>query len=47
MSTEPETRYAKSGDIHVAYHLFGAGPTNLVLVPVRLAHPTTTGTVRW
>jgi pimeloyl-ACP methyl ester carboxylesterase len=34
----PETRYAKSGDIHVAYHLFGAGPTNLVLVPGFVSH---------
>jgi pimeloyl-ACP methyl ester carboxylesterase len=34
----PETRYAKSGDVHVAYHLFGTGQTNLVLVPGFVSH---------
>jgi len=29
----PKTHYAKSGDIHVAYQLFGTGPVNLVLTP--------------
>jgi pimeloyl-ACP methyl ester carboxylesterase len=29
----PVTRYAKSGDVHIAYHLFGEGPVNLVLTP--------------
>jgi pimeloyl-ACP methyl ester carboxylesterase len=29
----PETRYAKSGDVHVAYQVFGEGSINLVLVP--------------
>jgi pimeloyl-ACP methyl ester carboxylesterase len=28
------TRYAKSGDVHVAYQLFGEGPLNLVLAPL-------------
>ena len=27
----PETRYAKSGDIHIAYQVFGDGPVDLVL----------------
>jgi pimeloyl-ACP methyl ester carboxylesterase len=27
------TKYAKSGDVHIAYQAFGAGPINLVLVP--------------
>ncbi len=27
---QPVTRYAKSGDIHVAYQVFGEGPLNLV-----------------
>jgi pimeloyl-ACP methyl ester carboxylesterase/class 3 adenylate cyclase len=31
--TPPETRYAKSGDIHIAYQVFGGGPRDLVLVP--------------
>jgi pimeloyl-ACP methyl ester carboxylesterase len=29
----PVIRYAKSGDVHVAYHVFGEGPPNLVLAP--------------
>lgn len=34
----PATHYAKSGDIHVAYHLFGNGPVNLVLTPGFVSH---------
>jgi class 3 adenylate cyclase/pimeloyl-ACP methyl ester carboxylesterase len=30
---EPEIRYAKSGDVHVAYQVFGAGPVDLVYIP--------------
>ncbi len=30
--TIPETKYAKSGDIHIAYQVFGAGPLDLVFV---------------
>ena len=29
----PETRYTKSGPVHVAYQVFGDGPHDLVLVP--------------
>jgi pimeloyl-ACP methyl ester carboxylesterase len=29
----PETRYAKSGDVHVAYQVFGRGAVDLVFVP--------------
>ena len=29
----PETRYAKSRDVHIAYQVFGDGPVNLVLAP--------------
>jgi class 3 adenylate cyclase len=29
----PETRYAKSGDVHVAYQVIGDGALNLVFVP--------------
>jgi pimeloyl-ACP methyl ester carboxylesterase len=29
----PQTRYAKSGDVHIAYQVFGAGNTDLVLAP--------------
>jgi class 3 adenylate cyclase len=30
---QPITQYAKSGDVHIAYQGFGAGPINLVVVP--------------
>jgi class 3 adenylate cyclase len=30
---QPITRYAKSGDVSVAYQVFGEGPVNLVLAP--------------
>jgi class 3 adenylate cyclase len=29
----PETRYAKSGDVHIAYQLNGEGPFDLVFIP--------------
>lgn len=30
---QPVTRYTKSGDVHIAYQVFGEGPVNLVLAP--------------
>ena len=30
---QPETKYAKSGDYHIAYQVVGDGPIDLVLVP--------------
>jgi pimeloyl-ACP methyl ester carboxylesterase len=30
---QPDTRYAKSDDVHIAYQVFGEGPINLVIVP--------------
>jgi pimeloyl-ACP methyl ester carboxylesterase len=30
---QPVTRYAKSGDVHIAYRVLGEGPLNLVLAP--------------
>src|SRR5262249_5738001 len=30
---QPETLYAKSGDVHIAYQVFGEGPINLVVAP--------------
>jgi pimeloyl-ACP methyl ester carboxylesterase len=33
MTTVPETRYAKSGDVHIAYQVLGEGPIDLVFVP--------------
>ena len=29
----PETKYARSGDVHIAYQVFGEGDLDLVLVP--------------
>jgi pimeloyl-ACP methyl ester carboxylesterase len=34
----PETKYAKSGDVHVAYQIFGSGSINLVLGPGWASH---------
>jgi len=34
----PEVRYAKSGDIHIAYQVYGNGPVNLVLTPGSISH---------
>jgi pimeloyl-ACP methyl ester carboxylesterase/class 3 adenylate cyclase len=31
--TIPETRYVKSGDVHIAYQVLGSGPLDLVFVP--------------
>jgi hypothetical protein len=33
----PATRYAKSGDVHIAYQVFGSGATDLVVPPVVLS----------
>lgn len=38
MSDVPETRYAKSGDVHIAYQVLGEGPLDLVLVPGFVSH---------
>jgi pimeloyl-ACP methyl ester carboxylesterase len=34
----PVTRYAKSGDVHIAYQVTGAGPLDLVFVPGFVSH---------
>ena len=34
----PETRYAQSGDVHIAYQVFGEGELDLVLVPGYINH---------
>ena len=34
----PVTRYAKSGDVHVAYQIFGSGPIDLVFIPGFVSH---------
>src|SRR5215467_12731170 len=33
-----EIRYARSGDVHIAYRVFGDGPRDLLLVPGTLSH---------
>lgn len=35
---EAQTRYAKSGDVHIAYRVFGNGPRDIVLIPGTLSH---------
>jgi pimeloyl-ACP methyl ester carboxylesterase len=35
---EAATKYAKSGDVHLAYRVFGEGPRDLVLVPGTASH---------
>ena len=30
---QPETRYARSGDVRIAFQVIGSGPINLVFVP--------------
>jgi pimeloyl-ACP methyl ester carboxylesterase len=34
----PQTKYAKSGDVHIAYQVTGEGPRDLVLVPGWVSH---------
>ena len=36
--TRPDTRYAKSGDVHIAYQVVGEGPIDLVLVYGWISH---------
>ena len=35
---EAETKYAKSGDVHIAYRVFGNGPRDIILVPGTVSH---------
>ena len=35
---EAKTKYAKSGDVHIAYRVFGDGPHDIVLMPGTLSH---------
>jgi len=34
----PQTRYAKSGDVHIAYQVFGEGALDMVMVPGWASH---------
>jgi pimeloyl-ACP methyl ester carboxylesterase/class 3 adenylate cyclase len=38
MLSRPETKYTKSGDIHIAYQVTGSGPLDLVWVPGFVSH---------
>jgi class 3 adenylate cyclase len=38
MPSLPETRYAKSGDVNIAYQVLGQGPPDLVYVPGWISH---------
>jgi pimeloyl-ACP methyl ester carboxylesterase len=33
-----QTRYARSGDVHIAYQVVGEGPLDLVMIPGWLSH---------
>jgi pimeloyl-ACP methyl ester carboxylesterase len=35
---QPDTRYARSGDVHVAYQVTGEGPVDLVMAPGTASH---------
>jgi pimeloyl-ACP methyl ester carboxylesterase len=34
----PEIRYAKSGDVHIAYQVFGNGPGTIIIIPGFISH---------
>jgi pimeloyl-ACP methyl ester carboxylesterase len=38
MSEQPETKYARSGEAHIAYQVLGDGPIDLVWVPGFVSH---------
>jgi len=38
MTAVPETRYAKSGDLHIAYHVVGEGALDLVFIHGWISH---------
>jgi class 3 adenylate cyclase/pimeloyl-ACP methyl ester carboxylesterase len=38
MSSQPETRYARCGDLHIAYQVLGDGPIDLVFIPSWFSH---------
>ena len=37
-ATPPPTRYARSGDLSIAYHVLGEGPPDLVMTPGSTSH---------
>jgi len=38
MGSTSDVNYAKSGDVHIAYRVFGDGPRDFVLIPGTLSH---------
>ncbi len=38
VDSQPETRYARSGEVNIAYPVAGDGPFDLVLVPGYVTH---------
>ena len=38
MRSEPETRYVKSGDAHIAYQVVGDAPVDLIVVRGYISH---------
>ena len=38
MTTVAETKYAKTGDLHIAYQVVGRGPRDVVIVPGFFSH---------
>ena len=37
-SVVPETKYVKSGDVHIAYQVLGQGPIDLIFIPGWVTH---------
>ena len=35
---ESPIKYARSGDVHIAYRIFGDGPRDIVLIPGTISH---------
>jgi pimeloyl-ACP methyl ester carboxylesterase/DNA-binding winged helix-turn-helix (wHTH) protein len=38
ISTAAPVRYTRSGDVHIAYRIFGDGPRDIVMIPGTLSH---------
>jgi pimeloyl-ACP methyl ester carboxylesterase len=38
MAMEGQTKYARSGDVYIAYRIFGDGPRDIVLIPGTISH---------
>ena len=38
MTVEGPIKYARSGDVYIAYRVFGDGPRDIVLIPGTISH---------